>query len=94
MPNQMHIDKVQFKIVIDRELKRALEKAAKQRGENLTEYVTYLLWKATRDVCLSKEDYERIIEEIKKDAIKRGIKLENLKARSRIASKKGSKDGT
>ena len=73
---------------IQRPLKRKLEKIAKQKGMNLTEFVEYTLWRETKDIELSAADYEEIAKQIE-DAGGRS-RTNNMDAKARNKPEEGS----
>lgn len=65
MPGKRAADKATITFQVPRDLKRMAQKAAKQRGETLSEFILSLLVKATINIQLTSEDYEQITQEIK-----------------------------
>lgn len=64
MPNQPDPAKRFFAMRMSRELHRKLQILAGIRGETLNETVARILENETRNIALTKEDYEKINAEI------------------------------
>jgi hypothetical protein len=60
VPGQRHPSKANLSVSIPRELHQSLKRLAKERHTTVTELVEYVLWRETKDVELTPEDYEEI----------------------------------
>lgn len=60
VPGQRHPSKANLSVSIPRELHQSLKRLAKERKTTVTEMVEYVLWRETKDIELTPEDYEEI----------------------------------
>jgi hypothetical protein len=60
VPGQRHPSKANLSVSIPRELHQSLKRLAAQRETTVTELVEYVLWRETKDIELTPEDYEEI----------------------------------
>lgn len=71
MPNQPAPDKVMLSVRVSRALKRRVQKAAKQNGVIVTDWIVATLTTQTQHITLTADDYRKIAEETEEAA--RGI---------------------
>lgn len=63
VPGQRHPDKTVLSVSIPRDLMQSLKRLAEQRDTSVTEIVEYVLWRETKDITLTDEDYDQIKRE-------------------------------
>lgn len=68
MPDQPSPDKVSLSVRVPRTLSQRLKKLAAQRGEPVSELVTWLFTRATNEVELTPDDYRQIAEDTERAA--------------------------
>lgn len=92
MPNAHAADKESLSFYIPRTLAVRIKKAAKARGETMTEFLTNLFTNATNHIELTAEDY-RAIAQATELAAKKRERRSTLNPRSKGASRKNRESG-
>ena len=65
MPNAHASDHRVFSIYIPRELYAGIRAAAERNNQTMTDFIEPVLYKATKHIQLTPEDYERIADDIR-----------------------------
>jgi len=71
VPNQPDINKRLLAVRVSREFYRRLQNAAKKRNVDFGDFLRWLIERETKDILLTKEDYEIIEQEKQSDLAKR-----------------------
>ncbi len=74
MSNEVAVDKIKVGLAIKIKTRIQLEKLAKKNGDTWNDEAVTALERATRDVELESEDYERIARMVAKNEEKRAEK--------------------